>query len=99
MPLGHMCTSFCYVPIYGEAYEMHMLNFSFIYLSASLVTQTVKNPPANQVSWVRTLGWEDPLVKGMATHSNILDWRIPGDRGIWQSIVRRVRQSQTQLND
>ena len=36
----------------------------------------VKNPPAMQETWVRSLGWEDPLEKGKATHSN-LDWRIP----------------------
>ena len=44
---------------------------------ASLVAQLVKNPPAVQESWVRSLGWEDPLEKGMATHSSILAWRIP----------------------
>ena len=44
---------------------------------ASLVAQMVKNPPAMQEIWVQSLGWEDPLEKGMATHSNILAWRIP----------------------
>ena len=42
---------------------------------ASLVAQTVKNPPAE--TWVRSLGQEDPLEKGMAIHSSILAWRIP----------------------
>ena len=42
----------------------------------SLVAQMVKNPPAVQETWVQSLGWEDPLEKGMATHSNILAWRI-----------------------
>ena len=37
----------------------------------------VKNPPAMQETWVRSLGWEDPLEEGMATHSSILAWRIP----------------------
>ena len=37
----------------------------------------VKNPPAMQETWVQALGWEDPLEKGMATHSSILAWRIP----------------------
>ena len=37
----------------------------------------VKNMPAMQETWVRSLGWEDPLEKGMATHSSILAWRIP----------------------
>ena len=44
----------------------------FNYLLLSLVTQLVKNPPAIQKTWVRSLGWEDPLVKGKATHSSIL---------------------------
>ena len=44
---------------------------------ASLVAQTVKNPCAMWETWVRSLGWEDPLEEGMATHSSILAWRIP----------------------
>ena len=44
---------------------------------ASLVAQTVKNLPAMQETEVQSLGWEDPLEKGMATHSSILAWRIP----------------------
>ena len=42
-----------------------------------MVAQMVKNPPAIQETWGRPLGWEDPLEKGMATHSSILAWRIP----------------------
>ena len=44
---------------------------------ASLVVQLVKNLPAMWQTWVRSLGWEDPLEKGKATHSSILAWRIP----------------------
>ena len=44
---------------------------------ASLVTQLVKNLPAMWETWVQSLGWEDPLEKGKATHSSILAWRIP----------------------
>ena len=44
---------------------------------ASLVAQLIKNLPAMQESWVRSLGWEDPLEKGKATHSSILALRIP----------------------
>ena len=44
---------------------------------ASLVAQIVKNLPAMQETQVRSLGWKDPLEKGMASHSNILAWRIP----------------------
>ena len=46
-------------------------------LVASLVAQMVKNLPAMQKTWVQTLGWEDPLEEGMATHSSVLAWRIP----------------------
>ena len=45
--------------------------------SASLVAQLVKKPPAVQETWVRSLGWEDPLEKETAPHSSILAWRIP----------------------
>ena len=48
--------------------------FSKLY---ALMTQRVKNPPAMRETWVRSLGWEDPLEKGKATHSSILAWRIP----------------------
>ena len=41
------------------------------------MVQTVKNLPAMEETWVRSLGWEDPLEKGMVTHSSILAWRIP----------------------
>ena len=41
------------------------------------MAQVVKNLPAMQETWVQSLGWEDPLEKGMATHSSILAWRIP----------------------
>ena len=41
------------------------------------MAQTVKNLSAMQETWVSSLGWEDPLEKGMATHSSILAWRIP----------------------
>ena len=44
---------------------------------ASLVSQTVKNLCAMRETWVRNLSWEDPLEESMATHSNILAWRIP----------------------
>ena len=46
-----------------------------------MVAQTVKIPPAVQETWVGSLGQEDPLEEGMKTHSSILAWRIPMDRG------------------
>ena len=48
---------------------------------ASLVVQIGKNLPAMWENWVQSLDWEDPLEKEMATHSNILAWKIPMDRG------------------
>ena len=48
------------------------------YSWTSLVAQLVKNLPAMWETWVQSLGWEDPLEKGKATHSSILAWRIPG---------------------
>ena len=50
---------------------------TFLNLGATLVAQTVKNPPATQETWVGFWGQEDPLEKEMATHSSILAWRIP----------------------
>ena len=47
------------------------------------MAQLVKNPPAMSETWVRSLGWEDPLKKGTATHSSILAWRIPGLYSSW----------------
>ena len=66
---------------------------------ASLVAQMVKNLPAMWETWVRSLGWEDPLEEGMATHSSILAWRISMDRGAWWAAVHGVTKSQTQLSD
>ena len=58
-----------------------------------LVAQLVKNPPARQETLVRSLGWEDPLEKGKATHSGILAWRIP-----WTVCDHGVAKSQTRLS-
>ena len=52
-------------------------NLSYVRSCYPVVTQTVKNLSAIQETQVQSLGWEDPLEKGMATHSNILAWRIP----------------------
>ena len=49
----------------------------FSFLEASFVAQLVKNLLAMQETWVRSVGWEDPLEKGKATHFSILAWRIP----------------------
>ena len=52
-----------------------LLSFLRVDLPSAAVTQTVKNPPAMWETWVQSLGQEDPLEKGMATHSSILAWR------------------------
>ena len=62
------------------------------------MAQTVKNLPAVQETWLRSLGWEDPLERGMATHSSILAWRIPwtekpGGLSVWG------RQESDRLSD
>ena len=57
------------------------------------MAQMVKNPPAMWETWARSLGWEDPLEEGMATHTTILTWRVPMDGGAWQATVHRVAKS------
>ena len=59
------------------------------------MVQTVKNLSTMRETWVRSLGWEDPLEEGMATHSSILAWRIPMDRGAWRATVHGVAESDT----
>ena len=76
-----------------------VIGYPFQYSWASLVTQMVKNQPAMWKTWVRSLGQEDPLEEGMATHSNILAWRIPMDTGAWRATVHGVAESWTRLND
>ena len=56
---------------------------------ASFVAQLVRNSPAMWGAWIQSLGWEDPLQKGKATHSSILPWRIPWT--IWPMGLQRVR--------
>ena len=57
----------------------------------------VKNLPAMQQTWVQSLGQEDPLEEGMATHSSILAWRIPMDRGAWWATIHKVTKSWARL--
>ena len=66
---------------------------------ASLLAQKVKNPPAMQKTWVWNLGQEDPLEKGMATHSSILPWRIPWTKEPGGPQSMRVTKSQTWLSN
>ena len=62
---------------------------------ASLEAQMVKNLPAMQETWARSLGLEDPLAETMATHSNILSWRMPMNREAWQATVHGVAKNWT----
>ena len=63
------------------------------------MAQLVKNLPAMQETRVQSLGWEDPQEEGMATHSSILAWKIPKDRGAWKAAVHGVAKSRTQLSN
>ena len=63
------------------------------------MAQMVKNPLAMLETWVRKLGWKDPLEEGMATHSSILAWRVPKGRGAWWATVHGIAKSQTGLSD
>ena len=65
-----MCVC-CVYTMYSILCNIH------IYTGASLVAQMIKNLLAMPETWVQSLGWENPLVEGMATHSSILAWRIP----------------------
>ena len=58
----------------------------------------VKNLPAVQEMWVLSLGWEDPLKKEMATHSNMFARKNLRDRGAWRATVCGAKKSQTRLN-
>ena len=90
-----MFTLFLYVPLLKP--ELFFFKYE-IYDSrdtwASLVAQAVKNLPAMWETWVRSQGWEDSLEEGMASHSSILAWRIPIDRGAWRAIVHGVTKNQ-----
>ena len=66
---------------------------------ASLVVHMVKNPPTVLDTWVWSLSWEDPLEEGMATHTSIVAWRVPMDRGTWQAIVHEIAKSWTWPSD
>ena len=78
------------IPGLGTSLE-EGIGYPLQYSWASLVAQLVKNPPAMWMTWVRSLGLEDPLEESMATHSGILAWRIPTDkRSWWATGLQRV---------
>ena len=75
-------------PIYINTYVYSIIgNFCCWISRASLVAQIVKNLPAMWETWVWSLGWKDPMEKGMATLLSILVWRIPVDTGAWRALV------------
>ena len=75
------------------------IGYPLQYSWGSLVSQQVKNLPEMLETWVRSLGWEDPLEQGMTTHSSFLVWRIPMDREAWQATIHAVTKSWTWPND
>ena len=90
LPKG--CTGFASLPGSGRS-AGEGIGYPLQYSWASLVILLVKNLSAMQETWVGSLGWEDPLEKGKATHSSILAWRIP-----WTT-VHGVAKSRTRLSD
>ena len=73
-----------------EIFELRKYIPSKVTLRASLLAHSVKNPPAVLETWVWELGPEDPLEKEMATHSSILAWKNPMNRGAWRTTVHGV---------
>ena len=83
-PVHHQLPEFAQIHVHGvgDAIQPSLplqlsFPFAFNFPWASLVAQLVKHLPAMQETWVQSLGWEDPLEKGKATHFSILAWRIP----------------------
>ena len=82
-----------------EEWIMHQINEAVnSSRETSLAAQTVKNLPAMPVTQVRSLGWEDPLEKRMATHSSILAWRIPWTEGARWATVHGIANCQIQVS-
>ena len=73
-----LCSCLCLPTSYAPTFT----ELKILIVQASLVAQMVKNPPATRKTWVQSLGWEDPLEEGMATHYSILAERIPMDRSL-----------------
>ena len=75
------------------------IGYRLQYSWASLVAQLVKNLPAMWETWVPSLDQAGPLEEGMATHSSVLAWRIPMDRGAWRATEHGVTKSQRWLSN
>ena len=105
--LGTMrnCSKISCFPIWFKGLLPHPISYSVTLSafetvhSALILVDTGKESACNVGTWVRSLGWEDPLEEGMATHSSILAWRISMDRGAWWTTVHGVAKSRTRLSD
>ena len=89
---------------YGHQFDVLQFNSDVIYLElraqwASLVAQIVKNLPALQETQVGSLGWEEPLEKGMATPLQYSCLENPMDSGAWHAAIQGVAKSRTRLSD
>ena len=84
---------------YFHVFPYFHFHVGFHTTGASLVAQSIKNPPALQETWVQSVGQEDPLEKRMATHSSILAWKTSMDRGAWRATVHGITKSQTRLKN
>ena len=83
----------------GQSIPKFSITWYLQLLGASLVAQKAKNLPAIQGTWVGSLDWEDPLEKGMASHSSTLAWKIPWMEEPGKATVHGVAKSPTPLKD
>ena len=106
----HSVTCKLTTPISPSLLSSHSILFSICVFSPLIGQQLycimgfpgdsdVKNPPAVLETWVWSLGWEDPLEEGTATHSSIRAWSIPMERGAWWATVHGAAKSRTWLSD
>ena len=78
--------------------KIHIVQFQLLKINIKFKTLSLGGSNAMWETWVQFLGWEDPLEKGMTTHSNILAWRILMDRGAWWATAHGVTENQTRLS-
>ena len=102
VPLSFFFISLFNIHLLSTCFVLVTVSIIVIWLKltwASLMAQRVKNLPAMQETHVQSLGWEDPLGKGMATHSSILALENSMDRRAWWATVHGIAKSWTPLND
>ena len=86
------------IPVLGKS-AGEGIGYPFQYSWASFVAQLVKNPPAMRETWVQSLGWEDPLEEGMATHCSSFAWRILMDRRAWWATCSPWDRKETDMTE